>query len=714
MALLELALVGGAIYSGIHHYRQRSQKQRSLVVHLQNVTDQPTEGWRDLLHQVDARYQTFVQTHLDPLLEGHARHQQMELLTTDTNRPLQVNEVLMTTDMALNRYLAASLGLMGTALLSAWLFPPLSIISVAGAIMLNWTVYVGAYHALRERKLVTSELITALYISGMWLAGYFVFGAFSCFLFYLGTKVLFRMEGRSRQGFAHLFGQQPHFAWRVVEGTEIQVPTTALEVGDIVVVNAGEAIPVDGIITQGMALIDQHHLTGESQPAEKGVGERVLAATLLLTGRIWISVEKAGDETTAAQISTILEQTANHQTKLVTEGQQLADRSALPNLLLSLAAFPLRGFVGSVAVLGAGFGFNLRTCSLLSMLNYLQIAAHNAILIKDGRALEQLAKVDTVVFDKTGTLTLEQPHVANIHCAQPTVDETTVLLYAAAAEFRQPHPIAKAILAAAEERGLALPMIDEAGYEVGFGIRVTIAEQVIRVGSARFLQQSNIAIPEAIQTVQAACRQQGHSLVMVARNDELIGALELHATPRPEVQQVVADLLQRNLHLTIISGDQEEPTHQLANHLGIKSYFANTLPENKASLITQLQQEGRVVCFIGDGINDAIALKQADVSISLRGATTIATDTAQIVLMDQSLTKLGTLFDLAQKFDRTITQGFWTTMIPGVICIGGVFFLHFGIIAAELLFQLGFFTGLGVSMYPLLQKRSIDNVRNDK
>lgn len=703
MALLELVLVGGAAYTGIQAYRQRTQK-RSLVDRLQEVAEDQIDRTQTYLDKLDKRYQTFIQTRIDPLLEGQTRRQQMELLTS--NVELQVNEVLTTTDAKLNRLMAASFSLMGIATLSSWLFPPLLLLTAAGTIYLTWFIYAAAYRSLRQKKRVTTELISALYVSGMWLAGYFVFGAVICFFYFLEAKVLFRMEGRSRQGFTSLFGQQSRFAWRVVDGVEVQIPVETLQAGDIIVVNAGEPIPVDGVIIQGMALIDQQHLTGEAQPAERGVGEPVLAATLLLTGRIWVAVAKAGSETTAAQITAILEQTANHQTALVTRGQQIADRSALPTLSLSLLAFPLRGFVGAVAVLGSGFGFNLRTCSLLSMFNYLQIAARNAILVKDGRALEQLSKVDTLVFDKTGTLTLEQPQVAQVHCCHPAVDEARVLTYAAAAEYRQPHPIAKAILAAAAERQLLLPAVDEAGYEVGFGIQVTIDQQRIRVGSERFMQQSGIIMPVAMQTVQATCRRQGHSLVMVARDDALIGALELHATPRPEVQAVLADLRHRNLHLAIISGDQEEPTRQLANTLGIESYFANTLPENKAALIAQLQSEGRVVCFIGDGINDAIALQQADVSISLRGATTIATDTAQIVLMDQSLAKIGALLDLANNFNQTVQQAFWTTMLPGVISIGGVFFLHFGIIAVELLFQLGFFTGLGTAMLPLLQEQS--------
>ncbi len=704
-----IAIIGGLVYLASRPRRERKEKSRAEAPEAPAETGEPGEAGVEpaasapgFLHQLDARYQALVRTHLDPLLDGRSRREQMELLQAD--RQLQVNDVLLTTEATLNRYMAGALGLMGVAALTSLFVPALLPITVIGAVALNWTLYKSAYQAIRQQKRVTSELIAALYMSGMWLAGYFVFGAFSCFLFFLGTKVLFRMEGRSRQGFTNLFGQRPGFAWLVVDGVEIHVPTTTLKPGDTIVVNAGEPIPVDGVITRGIASIDQHHLTGEAQPAEKSAGERVLAATLSLTGRIWVTVERAGSETAAAQITAILEQTAAYRPALVTRGQEIADRSALPNLLVSVAAFPSRGLVGSIATLGAGFGFNLKTCSTLSMLNYLQIAARHGILIKDGRALEQLAKVDTVVFDKTGTLTLDQPHVSRIHCA-PTSGETTVLTYAAAAEYRQPHPIGKAILAAADERGLAIPAIDEASYEVGFGIKVTIAGQIVRVGSRRFMQESSIDVPAAIQEVEANCRRSGHSLVMVARDEEFIGALELHSTPRPEVRRVVADLRQRKLHLAIISGDQEEPTREMANALGIESHFANTLPKDKAGLISQMQKEGRVVCFIGDGINDAIALKQADVSISLRGATTIATDIAQIVLMDQDLTRLEDLLVLSKKFERTIAQGVSTTMIPGVICIGGVFFLNFGIIAAELLFQLGFFSGLGVSMLPLLQEQ---------
>ncbi len=619
---------------------------------------------------------------------------------------IEVTTILTDTDDAeMNRYLALSVLVVGLATVANLLFPPLLILTTASTLVLLLPLYKSAYHSIRHEKRVKTDLIAALYMSCLLLNGYFVFGAIVSALFFVGMKVAFQVEGRSRQGMSNVFGQQPRFAWRIVDGVEVQVAVAEIQAGDVIVVNAGETIPVDGVIVQGTVSIDQHMLTGEAQPAEKSVGERVLAATLMLSGRAHIAVEKAGAETSAAQIGAILTQTANFRTELEAQGIALADKSALPNLLLSIAAFPLRGFVGSTATLGAGFGFNLRACSMISTLNYLQIAARDTILIKDGRALERLRQVDTFVFDKTGTLTLAQPTVAQIYCCQAGLSEETLLTYAAAAEYRQSHPVAKAILSAAAERNLTLPPIDAASYEVGYGIKVTIENQLIRVGSDRFMAQEGVAIPDSMQRWQAACRQKGRAVILVAADDQLLGALELQATLRPEVETVLADLRQRGLALSIISGDQDEPTRALAHSLGIENYFANTLPENKAHLIEQLQSQGRVVCFIGDGINDAIALKKADVSISLRGATTIATDTAQIVLMDQSLSKLGNLLDLAKNFDKTIQQGFWTTMLPGMIGIAGVFFLHFGIVAVELLFQLGFFTGLGIAMLPLAHEK---------
>ncbi|MEZ4727027.1 MAG: HAD-IC family P-type ATPase [Caldilineaceae bacterium] len=295
-------------------------------------------------------------------------------------------------------------------------------------------------------------------------------------------------------------------------------------------------------------------------------------------------------------------------------------------------------------------------------------------MIKDGRALELVSQVDTVIFDKTGTLTLEQLTVGKIHaCITGTATEFTeadVLRYAAAAEYKQTHPIARAILQKAETSRIEIPTTSDVAYTTGLGLEVTVQEgqdaaQLIQVGSLRYMEQKQIPISTAIQSIQTECHQQGHSLIYVAVGNQLAGVIELQPTIRPEAKAIVTALKERAMDLYIISGDQAEPTQNLAHQLGIDHYFAQVLPEEKATLVAELQQAGKSVCFIGDGINDSIALKMADVSISLRGATTMAMDTAQIIMMDGTLRQLPKLFAVADKLESTMQRNFLAGTVPG-------------------------------------------------
>jgi Cu2+-exporting ATPase len=244
---------------------------------------------------------------------------------------------------------------------------------------------------------------------------------------------------------------------------------------------------------------------------------------------------------------------------------------------------------------------------------------------------------------------------------------------------------------------------DEAAYQVGYGIQVKLEETVVRVGSARFLQQEGISLPTEVESLQTQCETQGHSLVYVALNDQLGGVLELQPALRPEAKEVINYLKEKGISLYIISGDHEQPTRQLAGELGIEHYFAETLPEQKADLIAELRANGKFVCFVGDGINDAIALKQANVSISLRGASTAATDTAQIILMDGNLNKLKPLFEIAQAFESNMRTNYWLTIVPGVICLGGLFFLHISVVGGMATYYAGKVAGLGNTMLPLVK-----------
>jgi Cu2+-exporting ATPase len=337
--------------------------------------------------------------------------------------------------------------------------------------------------------------------------------------------------------------------------------------------------------------------------------------------------------------------------------------------------------------------------------------SQNGILIKDGRALERLSQVDTIVFDKTGTLTLSQPYVGKIHSSSD-YETSEILAYAATAEYKQTHPIALAILGEAQNQQLSLPEINDAEYQIGYGIKVKINQQLIQVGSCRFMEKEKISIPSSIKLVEELSNQQGHSLVMVAINNQMIGAIELFPTVRPEAKAVIDKLRQGQIKsMYIISGDQEIPTQKLAQDLGIDHYFAQVLPQNKAEIIEQLQKTGKIVCYIGDGINDAIALKKAQVSISMRGASTVATDTAQIILMS-NLKQLGHLFDFAQEFEKNMTTIFKTMIAPTVISMGGVFFLGFGLVGTMLLKQTGLAVSLVNATWPLVKSQREKRIAN--
>ncbi|MEM7538936.1 MAG: heavy metal translocating P-type ATPase [Chloroflexota bacterium] len=541
----------------------------------------------------------------------------------------------------------------------------------------------------------------------------------------ISTYLVVKTESRSKQNIINLFGGQMRTAWLLVDGVEVETTIEQIQAQDIVVVHAGQQIPVDGTITTGSATIVQHMLTGEAQPAEKGVGDDVFSTTVVLAGRIYVQVEKAGTDTVAAQITYMLNQTNDYKRTMQSRTERLLNQMFLPLLGLSIAALPVAGVSGAAAVLWYYPGARMMSFGPLSMLSYLQIAAHRRILIKDGRALEALHEVDTVVFDKTGTLTLEQPTVSNIiRFHKQTAQE--ILRYAAIAESKQSHPIARAILQKATEQGLVLPTLDDAHYKIGYGLKVQVSDDrgyhTVWVGSFRFMSMEGIVIPPALIARQTESQIQGHSLILVALGDQtanttsanVIGAIELRPTIRPEAKEIVDTLHARGIQTIIISGDHDTPTQQLATDLGIDRYFAQVLPEDKSALVTQLQDEGRKVCFVGDGINDSLALRTANVSVSLRGATTIATDMAQIVFMDGTLTQLTTLFTLTDEFTDNMRLNFIAAMIPGIFGITGTIFLGWGMTLSVWISQLNLPVGIYNALKPLVDERRNQDRNQDR
>lgn len=603
---------------------------------------------------------------------GEIRQQQLKQMgAIDDN---QANEDEKTVD----RNIKVSLGLMGLSTLGSWFFAPLLPMAAAGSLYIFHPVFERLFINLKKRR-ITTELLEVIGILSFIITGRIFLTSLIAFLGLWNLKLLARTEAHSQRQLIGIFNQKQQLVWVKKSGTEIEIPLETVKKQDIVIVNAGEVIPVDGIIVEGLASVDQQTLTGESQPIEKETADKVFATTLVLSGRLLIKVEHSGSDTSAAKIGNILLQTQEFKEDLRLRGKHIADAFIAPTLVVSGLTLPFLGASAAMAILWSGFGYNMKLFGPISVLNFLHIMAENGILIKDGRSLEMLQKIDTLVFDKTGTLTMEQPRISQLHPLQ-SFDEETLLSYAAAAEYRQTHPVAKAILTAAKERGLEIPDIEEAAYQVGYGIEVKVGEVLVQAGSVRFMQQKGIHLPEEIEQLKTRCDVNGHSLVYIAVDDSLAGVLELQPCIRPETKEIISYLKARNISLYIISGDHEQPTRLLAKELGIDHYYAETLPDQKAQLIKELRDSGKFVGYIGDGINDAIALKQANVSISLSGASSAATDTAQIILMDGDLNKLKTLFEISQSFEANMRTNYLTSMIPGAISLGGVFLFNMGVV----------------------------------
>jgi heavy metal translocating P-type ATPase len=574
----------------------------------------------------------------------------------------------------------------------------------------------GAHQVLFKERRLGVDVLDSIVVLGCLSTGAIFAGSVLCFCLGTGRLLFQKTQDDSKKMLMSAFGKAPRFVWLYRDGVEIETPLDRLQKGDTIVVKTGEVVPVDGIVTEGMAMIDQHALTGESTPAEKSVGDRIFASTLMVAGKVFAQVESSGGETTSARISKILNDSAGYKLASQHKGERMADKAVLPTLAIASTALATIGPAGAVAVLNSDFGTGIRMAAPLAMLTSLTLCAHKGILVKDGRALELMNDIDTVLFDKTGTLTRECPEVGRI-VACNGFDEATVLRYAAAAENKFAHPIAKAILEKFKESGEAMPATDESKYQVGYGITVGIEGRTVRVGSARFMKLENIEIPTNAAEALDAAHHEGYTLVFVAVDGQLGGAIELRASQRPEARDIIAGLRQRGVkHIAIISGDHEAPTRKLAESLGMDEYFAGVLPADKASYVERLQKQGRKVCFVGDGINDSIALKKANVSISLRGASSIATDTAHIVFMEESLAKICELRDIARSLDQNVARSWTLILIPNVLCIAGAFTMGFGVMASVITNNVAAMAALANGMLPLrriAQERMEQEMKED-
>jgi Cu2+-exporting ATPase len=662
-------------------------------------------------------YQTIQDDHFMPLLED-ARQGSIQFIQ-DPAAPLRIKRTrrwqtslvvptISKQEQQVNHFFKVSAVSFGLAVGAALFFPPLAPLSLIGSLYSAQNVFTRTYETFVKRRKLDPRLLVGIMIVTSIVYNRYVILGVAVFTHMIAEKLVLKVKNESHAKLVNVFRQQPRFVWVLVNGSEMRIPFEQVKQGDTVVVNTGDVIPVDGTIVEGMASIDQHMLTGEAQPAEKGVGEQVFASTVVLSGHIFIAVEQSGEQTTVARIGHILNSTTSFQSNIQLWSEEMALRTVIPTLVLGGLSLPFVGAMGAIALVYAHFGTRMTLVASISILIYFRLMAQAHILVKDGRTLDLLNEIDTVVFDKTGTLTIQQPHVGRI-VTWDGISEDNLLAWAAAAEQNQSHPIALAILEEARSRQLELPTTIERAYEIGYGLRVVLeGGVVIQVGSKRFVDKEGLALPPDFSSIEMEAHDQGHSLVLVAYQQQVVGVIELVPTVRTEVQQLMQTLRAHGVtQIAIISGDHEAPTRKLAHDLGVDQYFAETLPQHKADIIEALQQQGRTVCYVGDGINDSIALKKAHVSVSLRGASTAATDTAQIVLLEESLSQLGMMFDFAHDFKKRMHLCFALMVMPTIFGMSGVLFANFGLVHNLILKQIALASSIAGGMYPLVRYRHL-------
>jgi len=600
----------------------------------------------------------------------------------------------------------AALGLTGTGLL---FYGPLILLSIP---LLTYTYYFYLKElnvTCFKRKKVMLAAFEFLSITGVLLTGNLFTLAFLYSGFFTTHKIILKTKRQAHDDFSKIFGGMPKKVWLLNGDTEIETPLNEIQIDDVIVVRAGEMITVDGVIIRGEGAINQCMLTGESLAVEKNKDDEVFASTVVLSGCLYIRVEKQGSETITGKIVDVLENTIDFKTEVESKGDEIVNRGAKTSLITTVIAIPILGFSHAIALTWAGFGYQMRLSAPLTVLNYLRVASGNGILIKDGRALEVLSKVDVFVFDKTGTLTQEIPDVVQI-IAYNVLSQNELLQYAASAEQYQQHPVAQAILNEAKIQNIQLLSLEDSDYEMGLGIKVVLntannTAQAILLGSLRFMQQLEIEIPESIHKLQAEVMQNGHSLVYISFCDgTFLGVIELRPSLRPEAFGVVKDLTQMGKEICIVSGDQAATTKHLATSLGIENYYAEVLPEDKAKIIKELQGAGKKVCFVGDGINDAVALQTAEVSISLHGASSIAIDMADIVLVKLDLSSLLYTINMSKELNQLLNRGIKLNMGSSVACVAGIFVFGMGLSAAILFYYGTLGLNIGNSMLPIFNE----------
>ncbi|MDP3062691.1 MAG: copper-translocating P-type ATPase [Chloroflexota bacterium] len=561
----------------------------------------------------------------------------------------------------------------------------------------GWSFYTSGFGALRHRTANMHTLIavgtSAAYIysvvavvapglfaaQGIEAAVYFDTSALIIALILLGRYLEARAKGRTSEAIRRLMGLRPKTARVVRAGREADVPVEEVVVDDIIVVRPGEKLPVDGVVTEGHSAVDESMLTGESMPVEKGEGAKVFGATINKTGSFRFRATRVGRDTALAQIVRLVEEAQGSKEPI----QRLVDIISayfVPAVIgVGALSFLLWLFIGPqpaftyalltfVAVLIIACPCALGLATPTAIMVGTGKGAEAGVLIRSAEALERAHKTRAIVLDKTGTLTVGKPSMTDV-VAVPPLGEDELLRLAASAEQGSEHPLGQAIVAAAQERGATLEAAKDFEAVPGRGIHAQVNGVALLIGNREFIVESNVGL-DGLDARAQELSQDGKTPMYVAADGKLVGLIAVADTIKPEAPEVVAQLQRMGIEVTMLTGDNRRTAEAIAKKLGVARVFAEVLPQDKAAMIVQLQKEGKVVAMVGDGINDAPALTQADIGIAMGTGTDVAMESADITLMRGDLRGLVTTFRLSRATIRTIRQNlFWafaynTALIP--------------------------------------------------
>jgi Cu2+-exporting ATPase len=550
----------------------------------------------------------------------------------------------------------------------------------------GWIFIGGAYTSLRSRALDMSVLVaTGVLAAWVGSVALTVLGQETFFdaATMLVTFVLFGhwMEMKSRKGTSDslraLFDIVPPTATVIRDGQELELPTSEIVVGDQVRLRPGDKVPVDGVVTSGSSSVDESLLTGESIPIEKSDGDELVGGSINRSGALTFRATKIGADTALGQIIDLVQRAQSSKAP----GQRLADRAAAVLVIVAVSAGVITfvvwaGFTDATFIRSLTFAISAVVIACPDALGLATptavavgtgIGARHGILIKDAATLEGIGGLDSVALDKTGTLTVGEPQLTDVRIAGDLA-ENELLRLVASAERSSEHPLASAIVKGAEQRGL--PLTQPSAFEAlsGLGLTATVDGRRLAIGNARMLERNGLSLAGLRDDAERLAAE-GKTAVYVAVDGKPVGLVAAADQPRGGAKSAIAHLKELGLEVAMISGDDQRTADAVARELGIDRVFAEVLPQDKAEYVKRLQQEGKRVAMVGDGVNDAPALAQADIGIAIGAGTDVAVETANVVLMRSDPLDITAAVELSRATLTKMKQNLGWASIYNVLAI---------------------------------------------